>query len=827
MTVQTVTTELAGRTLTLETGRIAGQANGAVTIRFGDTVLLATATSTGRPREGIDFFPLTVDYEERLYAVGRIPGSFFRREGRPGTEAILDARLTDRPLRPLFPKGFRNEVQVIITVLSADQENDPDTFGTVAASAALAISDIPFDGPVSSVRIGYLDGAYIISPTFEQRSRSELDLVVASTRDAVVMVEAGANQLSEATILGGILKAHEVNGQVIALQQELVALAGQPKRAWQAPAAAAAEPAAEAATKGRSRKKADGDGATPPAAALSIVDAVAAQMAGKMDDLLAVAKDERSELLYQRQQELATALGDQYEPKALNAALDALMKKAVRKAILEEDRRPDGRRMDEIRPITCEAGILPRTHGTGLFTRGMTQVLTIATLGSASMEQKLDTLSPEDTKRYIHHYNFPPFSVGEVRRIGSPGRRDIGHGALAERALEPVIPPSEEFPYTLRLVSETLSSNGSSSMASVCGSTLALMDAGVPIKAPVAGVAMGLVMGDDGNFKVLTDIAGLEDAFGDMDFKVAGTREGVTAIQMDIKIKGLSEDVLRTALEQARVGRLFILDRMAETLAEPRGELSKYAPRMFRITIPVEKIGTVIGSKGATIRSIIDETGATIDIEDDGSVFIGASSEESARKAIAIIEGLTKEVEVGQVYTGKVSRILPFGAFIEILPGKDGLVHISELASERVERVEDVVRIGDEVMVVVTEIDNLGRINLSRRALLDGGDGTPRPRREDEEFFPSRDRGPRGGGGPGRGRGGYGGGGDRGPRGGGDRGPRPGGPGGDRGPRPGGPGGDRGPRPAPPPSGGDRAPRPAPPSPDRPAPRPPFGGPRR
>jgi polyribonucleotide nucleotidyltransferase len=723
--VVTVSTELAGRTLTLETGRVAGQANGAVLARYGDTVVLATATSTGRPREGIDFFPLTIEFEERLYAVGRIPGSFFRREGRPTAEAILDARLTDRPLRPLFPKGFRNEVQIIITVLSADQENDPDVLGTIAASAALCISDIPFEGPVSSVRIGFKDGEFIVNPTYAEREQGGLDLVVASTRDAVVMVEAGANEIPEERILQGIMRAHEVNQQIIALQDELVRQAGQPKIAW---TPMGAEP-----------------GMTPEDAAAAeqaVREAVAEAMAGKLEELLAVAKSERSELLYQHQQELVAMLGDRFEAAKLYSALDAVMKQAVRDAILSQGRRPDGRGPQDIRPIWCEVGVLPRTHGSALFTRGQTQVLTIATLGSTSMEQKLDTLAPEETKRYIHHYNFPPFSVGEVRRIGPPGRREIGHGALAERALEPVIPPEQEFPYTLRLVSEVLSSNGSTSMASVCGSTLALMDAGVPIRAPVAGVAMGLVMGEDGQFRVLTDIAGLEDAFGDMDFKVAGTRQGVTAIQMDIKIKGIGEDVLRVALEQARQARLFILDKMAETIAAPRPELSKYAPRMYRIKIPVDKIGTVIGPGGRTIRAIIEETKTTIDIQDDGSVFVGSTSEEGARKAIAIIESMTKEVEPGQIYTGKVTRFLPFGVFVEILPGKEGLVHINELSTERVRSPEEVVKIGDEIMVMVTEIDNLGRINLSRRAVLESAAPSQRPTREREEAPARRGGGP-------------------------------------------------------------------------------------
>lgn len=689
---------LGGRALTIETGKVAQQANGAVVLTYGETVILATATASLAPREGIDFFPLTVEYEERLYAIGKIPGNFFRREGRPATPAILAARLTDRPLRPLFPKGYRNDVQVIITILSADQETDPDTLGTIAASAALTISDIPFDGPVSSTRIGMIDGEFIVNPTFDQLEKGDLDLVVASTRDAVMMVEAGAREVSEEAVLEAIGLAHAANQQVIAVQDEMRAKIGQPKR--------------EVVT-----TKTDPDAQ----------EAVAAAVADQLDQLVAVAKDERSEMLYEIRADLVARFDGQFAPKEIYAALEEVMKHAVRSNILDKGRRPDGRDPRTIREITCEVGVLPRTHGTGLFTRGQTQVLSIATLGSVGDVQRLDTLSPEGSKRYMHQYNMPPFSVGEVRRIGSPGRREIGHGALAERALEPLIPSVDEFPYTLRVVSEVLSSNGSSSMASVCGSTLALMDAGVPIKAPVAGVAMGLIMGDDGRFVVLTDIAGQEDHMGDMDFKVAGTREGITALQMDIKVKGITPEVMQTALSQAQDGRLFILGKMAEAIKAPRSEMSQYAPRMYRIQIPQEKIGAVIGPGGRMIRSIIEETKATVDIEDDGAVFVGAANEASARKAIQIIEGLTKDVEPGQIYTGKVVRIMPFGAFVEILPGKDGMVHISELADYRVNSVEDVVKLGDEIMVVVTEIDDRGRINLSRRALLEerqvGADG--------------------------------------------------------------------------------------------------------
>jgi polyribonucleotide nucleotidyltransferase len=690
---------IGDRTLSMEVGKLALQADGAVTVRFGDTVILVTACASAEPREGIDFLPLTIDYEERLYAAGKIPGSFFRREGRPSTEAVLAGRLTDRPLRPLFPKGYRNDVQVVITVLSADQENDPDILATLGASTALCMSEIPFTEPVSSVRVGYIDGQYVVNPTFTQLQNSQLDLVVASTRDAVMMVEAGAQGVSEDVALEAIRFAHEANQEIIALEQEIIAEHGQPKKTFTRD-----EPGAE------------------------MRQAVSRFAEDRINEIIAtLEKDERESAIAERRQELLERLGETYQPELLLAALDEEIKREVRTRILRDGVRPDGRSLAEIRLITCEVGILPRTHGSGLFTRGQTQVLTIATLGSTREEQRLDTLSPEDTKRFLHHYNFPPFSVGEVRRMGSPSRRDLGHGALSERAIEPVIPNEEEFPYTIRLVSEVLSSNGSTSMASVCGSTLSLMDAGVPIKAPVAGIAMGLVMGEDGNYKVLTDIAGIEDALGDMDFKVAGTADGITALQMDIKVKGISLEVMKEALAQAREARLYVLEKMRETISESRGELSRYAPRMYRIQIPAEKIGTVIGPGGRVIRSIIEETKCTIDVEDDGTVNVGSTSEEMANRAIDIIKGLTKDVEVGTIYTGKVTRLLNFGAFVEIMPGKEGLVHISELADYRVPSVEDVVQVGDEIMVMVTEIDAMGRINLSRRAVLEGSSGPPKP----------------------------------------------------------------------------------------------------
>ncbi|MGB2694517.1 MAG: polyribonucleotide nucleotidyltransferase, partial [Dehalococcoidia bacterium] len=755
---------IGDKQLILEVGELAGLAGGAVKVQYGDTVLLATACVSEKPRAGIDFFPLTVDYEERHYAVGRIPGSFFRREGRPTTDAILAARLTDRPIRPLFPKAFRRDVQVVIMVLSADQENDPDVLGTIGASAALSMSDAPFAGPVSSVRVGYIDGAFVINPTFPQLENSDLDLVVAGTRDAIMMVEAGASEVPEKVMLEAIEFGQRANVEIVAMQDELVAKVGKPKIEVES---------------------SDGNA--------QVKDAVKAALDGQMDELLAAAKEERQAGIEERRQGLIERFADVHSEEEIGDALDQVVRETVRSAILERGLRPDGRGPTEIRPISCQVGVLPRTHGTGLFSRGETQVLNIATLGSMGDQQKLDTLAPEERKRYMHHYNFPPYSVGEARPMRGAGRREIGHGALAERALEPVIPTEEEFPYTLRLVSEVLSSNGSTSMASVCGSTLSLMDAGVPIKAPVAGIAMGLIKGErDDQFTVLTDIAGLEDALGDMDFKVAGTAEGITALQMDIKVKGITLPIMQQALDQARDARLFILDKIHDTIAQPREELSRWAPRMYRVKIPVEKIGAVIGPGGRVIRSIIEETGCSIDVEDDGTVFIGSSNEESARKAIEIVEGLTKDLEIGEIYNGKVTRIVDFGAFVEIQGGKEGLVRIGELADYHVPTVQDVVNIGDEIMVKVIEIDHMGRINLSRRAALTGeeeadeaddqqavgassgapGDGAPprgrtpfndRSRRGDGRGF--------GGGGGGGGGRGFGGGGNRG---GGGR-PRPGG----------------------------------------------------
>lgn len=725
---------LAGRTLRIETGRLARQANGSVVVRYGDTILLVTATMSRQPREGIDFFPLLVDFEERMYAVGKIPGGWGRREGKPGEIAILSARMIDRPIRPLFPEGFRNDVQVVVTTLSVDHDCPPDVLGIIGASAALTISEIPFLGPVGAVRVGLVDGQFVFNPTADQQRASRLHLVVAGTREAVMMVEAGADEVPEGQLLEAIMQGHQLIQAIVDLQQRMRQEIGKPKvevplyvpapevRAWVE--ARAREPL-RAAVKNPDKQQRE---AAVERVRQEVLEAFVAQHGGE---------------------ESAAAL-----VKDAETVLDKLLKDEVRRMITEDGERPDGRRLDEIRPIYCEVGLLPRVHGSGLFVRGQTQVLTSCTLGLKSDEQMLDDLREEDRKRYIHHYNFPPYSVGEVRPMRAPGRREIGHGALAERALVPVIPSEDEFPYTIRLVSEVLESNGSTSQASVCGSTLALMDAGVPIKKPVAGVAMGLVKWED-RFAVLTDIQGIEDALGDMDFKVAGTADGVTALQMDIKVHGVTREILEQALRQAREARLYILQRMLEVIPRPRPELSPRAPRILTLEIPVDKIRDVIGPGGKMIRKIIEETGVEIDVEDDGRVFIASVDEAAGRKAAEMIQNLVRDVQVGAVYLGKVKRTTSFGAFVEILPGKEGLVHISELAPQRVGRVEDVVNVGDEVLVKVTEIDRLGRINLSRKeALADQGDnangevsGTRLPQ------APRRGRDFRGGPGPARGRG--------------------------------------------------------------------------
>jgi len=846
-------TQFAGRTLTIETGKLAMLAGGSVTVQFGDTVVLGTANRSD-PRPGLDFFPLTVDFEERMYAAGKIPGGFIKREARPSEAAILAARLTDRPIRPLFPEGYKDDVQVVLTVLSTDQENDPDVLGTVAASAALTISEIPFLGPVGAVRIGRVDREFVVNPTYSQLEESDLDLVVSGTRDAIMMVEAGAKILPEAVMAEAILFAHRSLQPLIDVQEQLREAVGKPKRlGYLDPGTESVLTFVDAIEAGRDLVVVDVETTGFDTALADLVEVagvkirkgavtdtwstlvkperpiVGNQLHGLTDKDVAKApapKDAVEKLLAWAGDAilvghnvgfdlgfLSAALGGrQFEPgtyldtlvlaregypagpdaykladlsrffgielqanhraqpdaeataalvtriaddlpariKALKAGIadsiraqrsnpdeaaakleaarrtarvskglfGLLHKKVVRQLVLDEGVRMDGRGLDDIRPITVEAGILPRAHGSGLFTRGQTQALTIATLGPSSDVQRIDTISPETEKRYIHHYNMPPYSTGENKPMRGPGRREIGHGNLAERALLPVLPSAEEFPYVIRLVSECVTSNGSTSMASTCGSTLALMDAGVPITAPVAGAAMGLVMDPDGRFAVLTDILGKEDAFGDMDFKVTGTRDGVTALQMDIKVRGINEAVIRQGLEKAHAARMTILDKMVEVLPTARTEMSAYAPRIITIRINPEKIRDIIGKGGSMIRKIQEETGTEINVEDDGTVEIAAVNSDNSRRAIQWIESLTREVEVGALYLGKVTRIMSFGAFVEILPGKEGLVRIGELADYHVPSVEDVVSVGDEVMVVVIEIDRQGRINLSRKAAM-------------------------------------------------------------------------------------------------------------
>jgi DNA polymerase III epsilon subunit family exonuclease len=854
MAVTTLTTELGGRTLTIETGKLALLAGGSVTVRYGDTLVLGTANRS-EPRPGLDFFPLTVDFEERMYAAGKIPGGFIKRESRPSEAAILAARLTDRPIRPLFPEGYKDDVQLVITVLSTDQENDPDVLGTIAASTALTISEIPFLGPVAAVRIGRINGEFVINPTTSQLAESQLDLIVSGTRDAIMMVEAGAQILPEDVMAEAIMFGHRALAPVLDLQDRLRETVGKPKRTpylepgtesvvdfldavkadrpfvvfdlettsrdvklgeiveigavrvqggritdrWSTlvkPATAivgaqlhgitdsdvAAAPSASDAARNFIEWAGDAlivghnvgfdlgflhaalkDGPRIEAGryldTLTLArEAYPDQDAHKLADLarffgLETQPDHRAPTDAEATAQLLVRLANDLPPRidaykaavadsirsrtnggdraAADAALDlakiqsrlskglaALVhKKVVRQLVLEEGVRMDGRDLDTIRPISVEVGLLPRAHGSALFTRGETQALSVATLGPSSDVQRIDTIGPEESKRYLHHYNMPPYSTGENKQMRGPGRREIGHGALAERALIPVLPPQEEFPYVIRVVSECVTSNGSTSMASTCGSTLALMDAGVPIKAPVAGAAMGLVT-EGGRFAVLTDILGKEDAFGDMDFKVTGTSEGITALQMDIKVRGINEAIIREGLSKAHAARLFILDKMTQVIPSARQEMSEFAPRIITIKINPEKIRDIIGKGGATIRKIQEETGTEINVEDDGSVEIAAVNSDNSRKAIQWIESLTREVEVGGLYLGKVTRIMGFGAFVEILPGKEGLVRIGELADYHVPTVEDVVSIGDEIMVVVIEVDRQGRVNLSRKAAM-------------------------------------------------------------------------------------------------------------
>lgn len=699
--------DFAGRPLSLEFGRYAQQAAGSVLVRYGDTVVMVNATYSDTIREGIDFFPLSVDYEEKLYAVGRIPGGFIKRESRPTEKATLTCRLIDRPIRPLFPKGMRNDVQVVATVLSVDVDNPPDVPAMIGSSIALSISEIPWAGPTGSVTVGRVNGKLVLNPNEAERAESDLHLTVSGTKDAIMMVEAGANEVSEEVMLEGILYAHETIKQLVAFQEKIVAEIGKPKREF--------------------KLFLTGD------------DIKAAVREYAFDKVVWSFDTDSRELRQQREAEVKADVKAHFaeafagREAEVGDALYNLNKEVMRRKILDQGIRPDGRGTEEVRPIWCEVGVLPRTHGSAVFTRGQTQALTVTTLGSLREVQILDSISPEETKRYIHHYNMPPYATGEAGRMRAPGRREIGHGALAERALEPMVPSEADFPYALRLVSEVLGSNGSSSMASVCGSTLSLMDAGVPIKAPVAGVAMGLIKDDQSDkVAVLTDILGLEDFLGDMDFKVAGTMNGITAIQMDIKIKGIDEPILRQALKQALAGRLHILKIMLDTLDRPRANMSKYAPKIITFMINPDKIREVIGPGGKMINKIIADTGVKIDIEDDGRVAIATPDEEAAAKARKIIEGIAKDVEAGEVYMGKVVRIMSnLGAFIELLPGKDGLLHISKLANERVDKVEDVLNIGDEVEVKVQEIDSQGRVNLVRNDIVyERRAFTPRPQGE-------------------------------------------------------------------------------------------------
>jgi polyribonucleotide nucleotidyltransferase len=691
----TFTARVGSHDVTFATGKLAEQAGGAVTIRIGDSMLLATATMSKTIREGLDFFPLSVDFEEKLYADGRIPGSFFRREGRATTEAVLAARLTDRPLRPLFPDGMRNEVQIIVTSLASDNVHHLDIMCVNAASAALTISDVPWNGPIGAVRVGYVNGEFVTDPTIQEMEDSSLDLRMAASKDAIIMVEAGANEVTEEVMIQALAYGHDAIQSLITVQEEMRAQVGKEKR--------------EVAL-------AETDE--------TLAEAVKSRIGGRIDQIVATLtdRDGRNEAMEELREEIVNSFLEEDEtadPKAIREVIASLLKKSIRHRILHDGIRPDGRDYTTIRELSSEVGLLPRVHGSGLFRRGQTQVLSIATLGMPREAQKLDGLSPEESRRYLHHYNFPPFSTGETWFLRGPKRREIGHGQLARTALYPMIPDEKDFPYTIRVVSEVLSSNGSTSQASVCGSTLALMDCGVPIKAPVAGVAMGLISEDD-QYAILTDIQGLEDHLGDMDFKVAGSAEGITALQMDIKIAGLSQELMAQALEQARIGRLQILDSMLATIAEPRQELSAFAPRMMTIDIDPDKIGAVIGKGGSMIRSLEETYEVSIDIQEDGTIFVAGVDGEKAEQAIFHIESLVEEAKLGEIYTGKVVRITDFGAFVEFIPGTDGLVHISQLSSDHLRRVEDAVQLGDEIMVMVTDISPEGKVRLSRKAVMEG-----------------------------------------------------------------------------------------------------------
>ena len=689
--VQKLQIDFGGRPFSIETGRVARQANGAVLVQYGETVVLVTAVTAEKKREGIDFIPLTVNYQEMTYAAGRIPGGFFKREGRPSDRETLISRFIDRPLRPLFPKGFQNEIQVIATVLSADQDNDPAILGMIGASSSLSLSDIPFDGPIAGAKVGRIDGEFVLNPTHEELELSDIDLFVAGSENAIIMVEGSAREVKEEEMLEAILFGHQSLKPVIDLQKQLREAAGVRTREFEIQ-----RPAEDLKEK---------------------VKALAQEKL--LEAFQATEKTERRDRLEEVLQGTYQALeaSDENSQRMIKTVLEETNRKLVRRLILDRKQRIDGRGLAEIRPISCEVGILPRTHGSALFTRGETQVLAVVTFGTSEDEQKINSLSGETYKSFMLHYNFPPFSVGEVSPLRSPSRREIGHGALAERAIQSVLPSNEKFPYTIRIVSEVLESNGSSSMATVCGASLSLMDAGVPIKAPVAGIAMGLIH-EDGEVAVLSDILGDEDHFGDMDFKVAGTADGVTAIQMDIKIRGISKEILEKVLHQACEGKLYILGRMAETIPEPRKDLSRHAPRIVTLTVKQEKIRDVIGPGGKNIRSIVDQTGVKVDVEDSGIVKLASPNYEAIEKAIYMIKSLTQEVEVGALYTGKVKRILGFGAIVELYPGTDGLVHISQIAENRIREVSDVLKEGDEVLVKVLDIDSQGRIRLSRKAAL-------------------------------------------------------------------------------------------------------------
>ncbi len=688
-----LTTSVAGREMKIELGKVGALSDCAMFISYGDTVILVNVNASPEPRQGIDFFPLSVEYEERLYAVGKIPGGFLKREGRPSEKAILNCRAIDRPIRPLFPKGYRNDVQIVCTVVSVDQDNSPEILAMNAASIGLLLSSIPFVDAVATVSVGLIDGKFVVNPVSKERELSTLQLTVCATKDRVMMIEAGGDEIPEETMIEAIDFGFNACQSIIAFQEEARAKFGKVK----------------------------------PEPVLYKVDSeLKSDIRNFAFDMLKEAmyiidKDERNEKVSEIKSKINEEFAEKYADKGSDIAetVYSIQKEIVRNMLLKDKRRPDGRAFDQIRPISCETSLLPRTHGTGLFTRGLTQVMTVATLGALGDVQIIDGIGEEDFKRYMHHYNFPAYSVGEVRPLRGPGRREIGHGALAERALEPLIPSVEEFPYAIRLVSEVLSSNGSTSQASVCGSTLALLDAGVPIKRPAAGIAMGLITSEDlSEEAVITDIQGIEDFFGDMDFKVAGTEKGITSIQVDTKIKGLSKYCVRTAIEDARTARMFILGKINDCISAPREELSKYAPRMYTINIKPDKVRDIIGPGGKVIKKIIADTGVKIDTNDDGKIVIMSNDSESANKALQIIKDITKEVEAGEIYLGKVTRIMAFGAFVEVIPGKEGLVHISKLANERVNKVEDVVSIGDEILVKVTEIDAQGRLNLSRKDAL-------------------------------------------------------------------------------------------------------------